>query len=141
MSENPNLNDGIYDAKQLGVPKMLILGLQHTFAMFGATILVPVDKAPKFRGTGDRDANVNMLCIQDTEGNVLLPVFTSRKELGTMEGNEIIFSPVADVIETAYAADNVAGVIVNPFGQNFMMDQHTLEFLMARNSINEKDPE
>lgn len=33
---------GIYDAKQLGVPKMLILGLQHMFAMFGATILVPM---------------------------------------------------------------------------------------------------
>ena len=43
MSEkNQNLNDGIYDARQLGVPKMLILGLQHTFAMFGATILVPI---------------------------------------------------------------------------------------------------
>jgi len=32
----------IYDAKQLGVPKMLILGLQHMFAMFGATVLVPL---------------------------------------------------------------------------------------------------
>lgn len=31
----------IYDAKQLGVPKMLILGIQHMFAMFGATVLVP----------------------------------------------------------------------------------------------------
>lgn len=38
-----NLNEnGIYDARQLGVPKMIILGLQHTFAMFGATILVPI---------------------------------------------------------------------------------------------------
>ncbi len=34
-------NDVIRDAKQLGIPKMLILGLQHMFAMFGATILVP----------------------------------------------------------------------------------------------------
>ena len=35
-------NSGIYDAKTLGVPKMLILGVQHMFAMFGATILVPM---------------------------------------------------------------------------------------------------
>ncbi len=35
-------NDVIRDARQLGVPKMLILGLQHMFAMFGATILVPI---------------------------------------------------------------------------------------------------
>ncbi len=34
-------NQGIRDARQLGVPKMLILGLQHKFAMFGATVLVP----------------------------------------------------------------------------------------------------
>lgn len=33
---------GIHDATKLGIPKMIILGLQHTFAMFGATVLVPL---------------------------------------------------------------------------------------------------
>ena len=32
----------IRDARTLGVPKMMILGLQHMFAMFGATVLVPI---------------------------------------------------------------------------------------------------
>ncbi|MBQ8230815.1 MAG: uracil-xanthine permease [Lachnospiraceae bacterium] len=32
----------IYDAKELGIPRVLLLGLQHMFAMFGATILVPM---------------------------------------------------------------------------------------------------
>ena len=32
---------GIYDARTLGMPRMIILGLQHLFAMFGATVLVP----------------------------------------------------------------------------------------------------
>ncbi|EOS66437.1 uracil-xanthine permease family protein [Oscillibacter sp. 1-3] len=32
----------IRDARTLGVPRMLILGLQHMFAMFGATVLVPI---------------------------------------------------------------------------------------------------
>ena len=31
----------IKDARTLGVPKMLLLGLQHMFAMFGATVIVP----------------------------------------------------------------------------------------------------
>ena len=39
MNEN---NGAIRDASVLGIPKMLILGLQHMFAMFGATILVPI---------------------------------------------------------------------------------------------------
>jgi uracil permease len=39
MSKN---DEAIYDAKQLGTGKMLVLGLQHMFAMFGATVLVPI---------------------------------------------------------------------------------------------------
>ena len=34
--------DAVYDARTLGLPKMGILGVQHMFAMFGATILVPI---------------------------------------------------------------------------------------------------
>ena len=34
--------EAIYDARTLGLPRMLILGLQHMFAMFGATVLVPI---------------------------------------------------------------------------------------------------
>ncbi len=37
-----NNQEPVRDARTLGVPKMLILGLQHMFAMFGATILVPI---------------------------------------------------------------------------------------------------
>ena len=34
-------DSGIYHARELGYPKMFILGVQHMFAMFGATVLVP----------------------------------------------------------------------------------------------------
>ena len=36
-----NMNEAVYDARTFGVPKMMILGFQHMFAMFGATVLVP----------------------------------------------------------------------------------------------------
>ncbi|MBQ3773060.1 MAG: uracil-xanthine permease, partial [Pseudobutyrivibrio sp.] len=42
----------IKDATTLGRPKMLILGLQHLFAMFGATILVPILVNNYFEGQG-----------------------------------------------------------------------------------------
>lgn len=35
-------NQGIYDARKLGKAKFAVLGVQHLFAMFGATILVPL---------------------------------------------------------------------------------------------------
>ncbi len=37
-----NQTKAIYDARELGKGKMLILGFQHMFAMFGATVLVPL---------------------------------------------------------------------------------------------------
>ena len=43
MSKNKvDFSKGIYDARQLGTPRMLLLGFQHMFAMFGATVLVPL---------------------------------------------------------------------------------------------------
>ena len=41
MSKTQNSSQAVYDARTLGKPKMLVLGLQHMFAMFGATVLVP----------------------------------------------------------------------------------------------------
>ena len=42
QSSTPAASDAIYDASSLGRPRMFLLGLQHLFAMFGATVLVPV---------------------------------------------------------------------------------------------------
>ena len=42
QSSMPAVTDAIYDASSLGRPRMFVLGLQHMFAMFGATVLVPV---------------------------------------------------------------------------------------------------
>ena len=42
MNKQPIPAEGIFNVRQLGTGKTLILGLQHTFAMFGATVLVPL---------------------------------------------------------------------------------------------------
>lgn len=42
MKEKTVINGPVYDARTLGKSKMLVLGLQHMFAMFGATVLVPI---------------------------------------------------------------------------------------------------
>ncbi len=39
---NKTQQDAIYNAKELGTGKVVILGFQHMFAMFGATVLVPI---------------------------------------------------------------------------------------------------
>ena len=51
----------IKDARTLGLPKMLLLGLQHMFAMFGATILVPILVNTYFEGEG-LSIQVTLMC-------------------------------------------------------------------------------
>ena len=41
MSKSSIGTEPVYDARTLGKSRMFILGLQHMFAMFGATVLVP----------------------------------------------------------------------------------------------------
>ena len=67
--ENETKTDGIYDARKLGTPKMLILGLQHLFAMFGATVLVPAI-------TG---LNVSTTLLFAGLGTLLFHLITGRK--------------------------------------------------------------
>ena len=38
----PDQQGAVYDARTLGKPRMVLFGFQHMFAMFGATVLVPV---------------------------------------------------------------------------------------------------
>ena len=58
MNENDMV---IKDARTLGLPKMLLLGLQHMFAMFGATILVPILVNTYFEGEG-LSIQVTLMC-------------------------------------------------------------------------------
>ena len=71
MSEQKQIigEEGIFDARKLGIPKMLILGIQHTFAMFGATVLVPLL-------TG---LNVSTTLLMTGIGTLLFHVLTKGK--------------------------------------------------------------
>ena len=61
MSEQSQKTTGIRDARTLGIPKMLLLGIQHMFAMFGATILFPILTNVYFEGEG-LSVQVTLIC-------------------------------------------------------------------------------
>ena len=67
--DNKKVTEAVYDAKTLGTSKMLILGLQHLFAMFGATVLVPAI-------TG---LNVSTTLLFAGLGTLLFHLITGRK--------------------------------------------------------------
>ena len=60
---NEKNQEVVRDARQLGIPKMLILGIQHMFAMFGATILVPILVNSYFQSTSQvLSVQVTLFC-------------------------------------------------------------------------------
>ena len=67
--ENEKNTEAIYDARVLGKGKMFVLGLQHMFAMFGATVLVPAI-------TG---LNVSTTLLFAGLGTLLFHLITGRK--------------------------------------------------------------
>ena len=69
MANPENTNEAVYDATTLGTPRMLALGLQHLFAMFGATVLVPAI-------TG---LNVSTTLFFAGVGTLLFHLITGRK--------------------------------------------------------------
>ena len=69
MANHEQTNEAIYDAKSLGTAKTLVLGLQHLFAMFGATVLVPAI-------TG---LNVSTTLLFAGLGTLLFHLITGRK--------------------------------------------------------------
>jgi len=69
MENEKNLSEGIFDARELGTGRMLILGAQHLFAMFGATVLVPAI-------TG---LNVSTTLLMAGLGTLLFHLITGRK--------------------------------------------------------------
>ena len=68
MAKNQN-NEAIYDVKELGKGRTFVLGLQHLFAMFGATVLVPAI-------TG---LNVSTTLLFAGLGTLLFHLITGRK--------------------------------------------------------------
>ena len=42
MSKSSLQDGAVYDAKSLGAGRVIVLGFQHMFAMFGSTVLVPI---------------------------------------------------------------------------------------------------
>ena len=71
-----NQQEPIYDAATLGKGKMAILGLQHLFAMFGATILVPILVNSYFNGEG---LSIQVTLFFAGIGTILFHVLTKAK--------------------------------------------------------------
>lgn len=116
MSQNIDYSKGIYDARQLGGGRMLILGIQHMFAMFGATVLVPLL-------TG-LSVSTTLLCAG--LGTLLFHFITKRKVpafLGSSFAYLGGFSIVAPMLADADGNLTVANTQMLPYAAQALRSQ------------------
>lgn len=78
----------ITDAKSLGVPKLLTLGVQHAFTMFGATVLVPIL-------TG---MNISVALFMAGIGTLLFHLITGGKMPAFLGSSFAFIAPIIAVI-------------------------------------------
>jgi len=102
------MENGIRDARKLGTPKMMLLGFQHMFAMFGATVLVPaltglsVSATLLFAGLG------TLLFHFLTKGKVPAFLGSSFAFIGGYAAVQAMFGNTAELNWIPYAGVGVA---------------------------------
>ena len=96
MAKPEKTQEAVYDAATLGKPKMMVLGLQHLFAMFGATVLVPAI-------TG---LNVSTTLMFAGLGTLLFHLITGRKIPAFLGSSFAFLGGYAAIAPTADAAGN-----------------------------------
>ena len=104
----------IRDARQLGTAKMLILGLQHMFAMFGATILVPILVSGYFQKacgeplTRGLPAATSFKHVSPAGAAVGQPLSDVEKKIYWVDDMDIEFTPLASAYIRARGADRMS---------------------------------
>ena len=96
MAKPEKTQEAVYDAATLGKPKMMVLGLQHLFAMFGATVLVPAI-------TG---LNVSTTLMFAGLGTLLFHLITGRKIPAFLGSSFAFLGGYAAIAPTVDAAGN-----------------------------------
>jgi len=96
MSTPEKETQAVYDARSLGTSKTLVLGLQHLFAMFGATVLVPAI-------TG---LNVSTTLLFAGLGTLLFHLVTGRKVPAFLGSSFAFLGGYAAIAPTVDAAGN-----------------------------------
>ena len=127
-----NQSQGIYDARSLGRPKFFVLGIQHLFAMFGATVLVPlitgldVSATLLFAGIGTFIFHfVSQFKVPAFLGSsfAFLGGYASVKQLGMAQG-------LTEEVALNYACIGVATAAIMYFIMAFLLKMFGTEKVM-----------
>ena len=133
--------DRIYEKRKKGEEDISVLpffSLLHFCVNEGGEFLVPFEFKPGFpvnlggdRPAGadasDEDADFVLKHIVDNEDKVSLAVYTSESEFEKGGPASIMPLPMEECMQIALETDYLTGMVINPYGNAFIMDKETLK--------------
>ena len=143
MSEKIDYSKGVYDARQLGAGRMFILGVQHMFAMFGATVLVPLLTGLSV-STTLLCAGLGTLLFHLSDGGVLESTGSMDELARQLAPYEIFLRPhrsflvnmeyVQNISSRAVTLTNLVQIPI-PHGKSSDIRQQYLEYAFRRKQV------
>ncbi len=113
-------------------PQPVLDELAYLLKKEAETLITVQAPSQSMKYSSSADA-VQVQCINDSDGRMLLPIFTSKTQVASSGANLYYMTDtVENVLRTALSADNLFGVIVNPFGQNFLLDKKNIRLLIQQ---------
>lgn len=80
----------------------------------------------------DRELRLKMDTMTDPEGNLWFPLFTGNRELAKGEAaNVTVNCPIETILRMGLSDESVKGVVINPFGNPFILTKDLLENFLA----------
>lgn len=96
-----------------------------------ANILIPVRQPSRDLSREKRSGGVEVQCIADNDGNIMMPLFTSQKNLGAR--NEYVLTTDIDgYFQSLLGSEGIYGIIINPFGENFVLTRDVVRYLVEK---------
>ncbi len=87
--------------------------------------------------TADEELRFVLKSVTDSDGNEALPVFTSDREIEKGVPVSTMLMPIEQCLQNALDTEGIKGLVINPYGNAFVMDKEVLEQFL--NLLNRKE--
>ncbi len=121
---------------------VIILALIRTLIIEGKDFFIPVDTPedviamfdPEKINVGekiqnDEDLHLKIMSVQDSDGFIWFPVYTSEEESDYGPGWSIINFSIEEILRYVLGIEETEGVVINPFGKAFTLTKDLIKII------------
>lgn len=144
--ENPRLKELLEKWREDGTQENTGNVLEEIVLRAWFLSVFETSEEPRHEGDGkavfEKDTVLSFPMVSGADGKMLRPVFTDWEELGRWQGlsapPKTLILSFDDLYAMVAKSEDVTGVVVNPFGDSFVIAREAMHSLMERKELTEK---